>query len=230
MKKRWLSLLMATLMLGAAVSTACDTVKYEEQAPTYVSDKEFYIGMWIGVPSSIKEYNEQGGVVSSGAPLTEADYDYHYKLISEAGFNYVEPGINEYSEAYNMQVLKAAKKYNLHQYLNDFNINTLLLDKTQDESVVEEKLAKAAAKYLEYDSFAGLKIRDEPNFKEIAGYAQAKKRFDKVFGKDKIFYMNLVSSIAAPSALGSTYKEYVQEKKVRTCRGFPDGSDGKESA
>ena len=210
MKKKWFSLLMATLMLGAC--TACgDTVVYGEEAPTYVSDKEFYIGMWIGVPSSLKEYDDQGRLVSNGRLLTEEDYDYHYKLIADAGFNYVEPGLNEYTEAYNMQVLKAAQKYNLHQYLNDVNILNLLLDTTQDEEVVETKLTNFSQKYMAYDSFAGLKIRDEPNFSQIAGYAQAKKRFDKVFGKDKIFYMNLVSSIAAPSALGSSYQDYVKE-------------------
>ena len=107
MRKRGLAILMATLMLSAGAACS-DTVKYAEEAPTYTSDKEFYIGMWIGVPSSLKEYDEQGRLVSNGRVLTEEDYDYHYKLISEAGFNYVEPGISEYSQAYNMQILKAA--------------------------------------------------------------------------------------------------------------------------
>lgn len=210
MKKKWLAILLAAFML--VLGTACKReIQHGEEVPTYVSAKEFYIGMWIGVPSSIKVYDEEGRVVSNGTKLTEADFDYHYKLISEAGFNYVEPGLNEYGTTYNHRVLQMAQKYNVKQYLNDHAILALLLDKTQPEATVEAKLTELAAEYMEYDSFAGLKIRDEPSYNEIAGYAQAKVRFDKVFGKDKIFYMNLLSSIVAPGALGSTYQEYVKE-------------------
>ena len=158
MKNKWLAILLAGLTLGAC--TACDgeeTVKHGEEVPTYTSEKEFYIGMWIGVPNSIKEYDDEGRLVSNGTPLTEEDFDYHYKLISEAGFNYVEPGLNEYGATYNKKVLTAAEKYGLNQYLNDPEITNLLLDTTQSETVVEEKLKALAAKYLEYDSFAGLK-------------------------------------------------------------------------
>ena len=210
MKKRWLSLLLASLTLGVGV--ACDgTANYEEKAPTYASDKEFYIGMWVGVPSVLKTYDEDGRVIGTSAPLTEADYDNHYKLIFEAGFNYVEPGLNEFSEAYNIQILKAAQKYNLNQYLNDYEIRSLLLDTTQDEATVETKLNNLAAKYMAYDSFAGLKITDEPSFDRIASYSIGKQRFDKVFGEDKIFYINLLPVIAGPLAVTANYQDYIRE-------------------
>lgn len=208
MKKKWLALLLAGFIFAGC--SGGGEVTYGEAVPTYTSDKEFYIGMWVGVPNAIKEYDDESRVISQ-SPLSEEEFDNHYKLIAEAGFNYVEPGLNEYTYAYNMRALQAAQKYNLHQYLNDFEINALLLDDIQEEDVIESKLRTAAEKYLKYDSFAGLKIRDEPLYDEIAGYAHAKKRFDKVFGKDKIFYMNLLSSIVAPNRLGSTYQEYVKE-------------------
>ena len=177
-KKRVLSLLTAAVMLGACA--ACDgTAKYKEQLPTYVSDKEFYISMWVGVPSTLKTYDDDGRVIGSPTPLTEEDYDYHYKLISEAGFNYVEPGLGESGISYNLQLLKMAQKYNLNQYLNDNEIRTLLLDKTQNEVTVEARLRELALKYMVYDSFAGLKITDEPSFENIEPYAIGKQRFDK---------------------------------------------------
>ena len=209
-KGRWLSLCLASLVLGAGV--ACDsTANYQEKAPTYVSDKEFYISMWIGVPSVIKTYDEDGKVIGTSAPLTETDYDYHYKLISEAGFNYVEPGLGEYGLAYNLQLLKMAQKYNLNQYLNDVEINALLQDTMQSEATVDAKLRNLASKYMVYESFAGLKITDEPSFDRIADYAIGKKRFDKVFGEDKIYYMNLLPVIAGPLAVTANYQDYIRE-------------------
>ena len=210
MRKRWLSVLLAVLILGAC--TACgDAVEYGEKAPTYVSDKEFYISMWIGVPNVLKTYDEDGKVIDNGRPLTTEEFEYHYQLISEAGFNYVEPGLNEYSTSYNLRILELAQKYNLNQYLNDYEIRALLLDQTQNEATVEAKLTNLAAKYTEYDSFAGLKITDEPSFNDIASYSTAKKRFDKVFGKDKIFYINLLPVIAGPLAVTSDYQAYIKE-------------------
>ena len=209
-KKRVLSLLTAAVMLGACA--ACDgTAKYKEQLPTYVSDKEFYISMWVGVPSTLKTYDDDGRVIGSPTPLTEEDYDYHYKLISEAGFNYVEPGLGESGISYNLQLLKMAQKYNLNQYLNDNEIRTLLLDKTQNEVTVEARLRELALKYMVYDSFAGLKITDEPSFENIEPYAIGKQRFDKVFGKDKIYYINLLPIIAGPAAVTADYKGYIKE-------------------
>lgn len=208
-KQRGLSILLASLLLGTGV--ACDRVKYEEQAPTYVSDKEFYIGMWVGLPSVLKTYDDDGKVIGNPVPLADEDYDYHYKLISEAGFNYVEPGLNEYGVSYNLKILEYAQKYNLNQYIYDPEIRSLLLDKNQNEAVVEAQLTKLAAKYMAYDSFGGLKIIDEPSFDNIAPYAIGKQRFDKVFGKDKIYYMNLLPIIAGPAAVTANYKDYIRE-------------------
>ena len=209
-KGRWLSLLLASLTLGAGV--ACGgTENYAEKAPTYVSDKEFYISMWVGVPSVIKTYDEDGRVIGTSEPLTEEDYDYHYRLISEAGFNYVEPGLGEYGMAYNLQLLKSAQKYNLNQYLTDVEINALLRDTTQSEATVDSKLRNLAQKYMVYESFAGLKITDEPSFDHIQDYALGKQRFDRVFGEEKIYYMNLLPVIAGPSAVTGNYQDYIRE-------------------
>ena len=142
--RKWLALLLAGCTVLASAS--CGGDKHGEAVPTYTSDKEFYIGMWIGVPNAIKEYNDDGAVVNQGIPMSTEEFENHYKLIADAGFNYVEPGLNEYTTAYNIRALEAAQKYNLHQYLNDFEINALLLDEMQSEERIEAQLKDLATK------------------------------------------------------------------------------------
>ena len=74
----------------------------------------------------------------------------------------------------------------------------VLLDTTQSEGTVETQLAKAA-KYLADDSFAELKITDEPSFDKIASYSTAKQCFDKEVLCKKIVLKNL--------AKGNTFRE-----------------------
>ena len=77
----------------------------------------------------------------------------------------------------------------------------VLIDTTQSEGTVETQLAKAAAKYLADDSFAELKITDEPSFDKIASYSTAKQRFDKeveeTFKQKGIFILSGVLIILA---------------------------------
>jgi hypothetical protein len=80
----------------------------------------------------------------------------------------------------------------------------------QDDEVVEAKLREIGAKYMEYDSFGGLRIRDEPAINQIADYSLAKERFDKVFG-DRVFYMNLLPVIAGANVISNNYQDYIRE-------------------
>ncbi|MBO4940098.1 MAG: hypothetical protein J6D30_03620, partial [Clostridia bacterium] len=218
--KKVLPLLLAgTMLFGTAACTEpTQKPQYGEDVPTYETDEEFYIGMWIGVPSSMKTYDEETGVViDEGRALTDEEFDQHYKLIKEAGFNYVDPGYGETAPSYNERALAAAQKYGLHQYVHDNEINAWLMDDIRTDEEAETKLAQLAQRYTKYDSFAGLKIRDEPSIDQIADYSYAKKRFDKVFG-DKNFYINLFPVIAGSSLISADYKDYIKEyvKEINT--------------
>jgi hypothetical protein len=75
---------LALLLAGSTIFSmaACGGDKHGEAVPTYTSDKEFYIGMWVGVPSSMKTYDpDTGEVLSEGRPLTDEEFDNHYKLL-----------------------------------------------------------------------------------------------------------------------------------------------------
>ena len=218
-KKRIVPLLLATTtMLSMAACGGGGGTQYGEDVPTYTSDKEFYIGMWVGVPNSMKTYDpDTGNVIDEGRPLTDEEFDNHYKLIKEAGFNYATSGYGEASIAYNKRALAAAQKYGLKQYITDFEINSWLMNDVKEEEEIEAKLEQLAAQYTSYESFAGLHIKDEPAIYQIADYSDAKKRFDKVFG-DRTFYMNLFPIIAGSNVLGPDYKEYIKEytKEINT--------------
>lgn len=203
--------IFAVLLAFVILFAACGN-DYGEEVPEYETDEEFYIGMWIGVPNSIKTYDEETGeLISEGRALTEEEFDNHYRLIKEAGFNYVDPGYGEYSESYNRRALEAAEKWGLKQYINDFSINELLMNDLLDEEEVESRLQNLAQKYKGYSSFAGLKIKDEPTFTQISQYVTAKQRFDKVFGTDKIFYINLLPVIAGVDRVSNSYSEYIKK-------------------
>ncbi|MBQ9710232.1 MAG: hypothetical protein IJV67_06405 [Clostridia bacterium] len=218
MKRRIISFVLLVMLVFSLA--ACNNKKkpqYGEEVPTYVSDKEYHIGMWVGVPNAIREYDENGYAIGDGRTLTDEEFDNHYKLIKEAGFNYVDSGYGEYAPSYNIRALKAAQKYGLNQYIGDLNLSSWLMNDVQDEDVVLQKIEELSADYMQYSSFAGLRIRDEPAFHEIEGYQIAKERFDKVFG-DRTFYINLLPVIASTSSITSDYKSYIKEyvKKINT--------------
>lgn len=216
MKRLFAILLSFALVFSISACKPADNssskIEYGEDVPEYESDKSFYIGMWIGVPDSVKEYDDNGGVVPGSIKrLTDEQFDNQYKLIKEAGFNYAEGGYAETSEAYNLRALKAAEKYGIKQYVQSNELNAILLNNNLSDEDAVNQLKIAAEKYTSFSSFAGLKIRDEPAKSEIKNYANAKARFDKAFGKDKIFYMNLLPVIADAASIGTDYKAYIKE-------------------
>ena len=212
-KKKIMPLLLASGMIfsTAACGDKSSESKYGEEVPVYTSDEVFYIGTWVGVPNTLKKYNEETGeVIDNGRALTDEEFDYHYKLLKDGGFTHVDPGYGESSLAYNQRALAAAEKYGLNQYVTDFEINSWLMDDIKDDAEVETKLTELSQRYMGYKSFAGLRIKDEPSIDQISSYSYAKKRFDKVFG-DKTFYMNLFPVIAGPQMVSADYKDYIKE-------------------
>lgn len=86
--KRFLTVLLCfiTVFCAASCNGKDSSVTYGEEVPVYTSDKQFYIGMWIGVPDSVKSYTSEGTVVpGSTRRLTDEEFDEQYKFIKEAG-------------------------------------------------------------------------------------------------------------------------------------------------
>ncbi len=212
MKKRLIAILLCGVMaLGFG---GCGTKKvkkeYKEEVPVYTTDKEFYLGMWIGVPTQI-----------NGTPMSDKKYDDNFRYIKEAGFNYIEGGYGEISVKANQRALAAAEKYDLNMLVWDSTIKAELLNAgKEDEDAIRQVKYLSEQRYDSYKSFAGLKIVDEPLYSQISGYSIAKRRFDAVYGEDtdKVFYMNLLPVIAGMEAVTADYKEYIREyvRKINT--------------
>lgn len=218
MKKFLLVLLVCAFLLGAygctdsGTGTGGETIQWTEEEPTYTSDQEFMIGMWVGVPNSIREYDPDTGEAIQGSEKRISDEDFlkYYQDIAASGINMAYPGYGESSQDYNTRALDAAAEVGIKQLIDDPVVEALLMNDMLSEEEIIAQIEEAAAYYKDHEAFAGLMIRDEPALNEIANYANAKKIFDKVF-PGKIFYINLLPVIASVSALGPDYSAYIKE-------------------
>lgn len=188
------------------------TIPWTEEEPTYTSDREFMIGMWVGVPNSIREYDPDTGEVIEGSEKRISDEDFlqYYRDIADSGISMAYPGYGESSQDYNTRALNAAKEVGIKQLISDPNVTALLMNDMLSEEEIISQIEEAAAYYKDHEAFAGLMIRDEPALNEIGAYQYAKEIFDKVF-PGKIFYINLLPVIASVSALGPDYSAYIKE-------------------
>ncbi len=213
MKKCLLIALTCVLLFTAfACNKGGGTMEWTEEEPIYQSNREFMIGMWVGVPDSIKEYDPDTGEVIKGSEKRISDEDFlkYYQEIADSGINMAYPGYGESSREYNLRALNAAKSVGIKQLISDPTVTALLMNDMLSEEQVIAQIEEAASYYKDHEAFAGLMIRDEPALNEIANYQIAKEIFDKVF-PGKIFYINLLPVIASVSALGGDYTAYIQE-------------------
>lgn len=206
-------LLLALSFLMVLSVFACNgSPKWTEEEPTYTTDREFTIGMWVGVPNSINEYDPETGEVVAGSQKRISDEDFlkYYRDIAESGINLAYPGYGESSQDYNTRALNAAKEVGIKQLISDPTVTALLMNDMLSEEQIIAQVREAAAYYIDHEAFAGLMIRDEPAFNEIGNYQAAKEIFDKVF-PGKYFYINLLPVIASVSAIGDNYTNYIKE-------------------
>lgn len=63
---------------------------------------------------------------------------------------------------------------------------------TEDQKAeIDKKYEKSLKKYCDHPAFAGVCFIDEPGMESFKGIKRAKDMFEKVCGKDKVFYVNL---------------------------------------
>ncbi len=194
---------------GSDAGESSESITYNGVVPEYFSDDEFYIGMWVGPPTEFVEYDEDKKPVSTRA-VTDEDYERHYKLIKEAGFGYVDCGLGQTSESYYIKMLPFAEKYGLKQYVYDGTVNRLLSDAEAEDEILVRDVKKALAKYTKYSSFAGLRIKDEPSYNEIAAFGRGSKIFKQAC-PGAYYYINLFPTYASPSLINNDYVSYIKK-------------------
>lgn len=186
-------------------------------APEFTAQGEFYMGMWIGVPNTIGEYDGDGKLIAGTLrPVTDDEFLGFYQDIKGSGINVAYPGYGERSKAYNLRALTAAQAVGIKQLIEDTSIKDYLqdsyqkfLDGIREEQTIVNQLKSLAADYLSFDSLYGFMLKDEPSVYEYAYLSFAQEMTEKAF-PGKIGYINLFPVIGGPHQFGNvTYEEYL---------------------
>jgi hypothetical protein len=190
-------------------------------------DKAYTVGMWIGVPDMMYQYDPVTGnrIQDSGVVITEADFLNYYRDIANSGINLAFPGYGEKSGAYNIRALTAAKEVGIKQLIEDATLKTrlfeayeLIAEGIKTEAAIVAEVSAIIAPYLACESLAGFMIMDEPSvlLYDQLGCAQ---RIMAAAAPDKLFYVNLFPVIAgATQTKAQNYTEYINGylDKVKT--------------
>ena len=83
--KKIMLFVLTFAMLFAVFGCADNGIPWTEEEPAYTSDREFMIGMWVGVPNSIREYDPDTGEVIEGSEKRISDEDFlqYYRDIEQ---------------------------------------------------------------------------------------------------------------------------------------------------
>ncbi|MCI6733869.1 MAG: hypothetical protein MR437_02195 [Clostridiales bacterium] len=160
------------------------------------------IGSWSGIP----EYNL----------LKKNDDEFlekQFEMLAESGIELSPVPICHASEEFRLKTLELAQKNGLKQLIEDYEMSVFLKTLKNRPSVTEEKavglILEYSRKYLEYESFAGYFIADEPSIEEAANLVYASRIFKKAL-PGKLFYFNLFPQYALPSCLKTdSYDDYI---------------------
>ena len=159
------------------------------------------IGSWSGIP----EYNL----------LKKNDDEFleeQFKMLAESGVELSPVPVCCASEEFRLKTLELAQKNGLKQLVEDCEMSVFLKTLKNRPSVTEEKavglIREYSRKYLEYESFAGYFIADEPSVEEAANLVYASTIFKKAL-PDKLFYFNLFPQYALPSCLKTEARQSV---------------------
>lgn len=210
--KKAISLIICACMLsvGASCGGTNGGKGITEAVPEYSSDKNFMLGMWIGVPDSLKTYDGETGKVLGSTPVSDEDFLRHYRDMKEAGFTVADAGYGESTREYNVRALNAAKEAGMGQLISDRTVlNYLMSDTLSDEQIIE-KVTAASAYFKDHEAFWGLRVRDEPQYHEIPMYQHAQELFRKIF-PGKIFYVNLLPIVSSKESVTSDYGSYIKQ-------------------
>ncbi len=201
--------------------------------PTYTSDEQYEIGMWVGISDKLVTYDEDGQKVSSRM-LTDEEFLEKYREIAEAGFNIAFPGYDVMNDggSYNLKALAAAKEVGIKHVIADGRLKTTLLQaktlvdsgvKTEAEMVADVKEIIKPYVESEYASaLYGFMIQDEPDASKFDSLGFAEKIFEQA-APGLMFYVNLFPVIAGGVQLSGTsdpipYDSYLSQyfSKIKT--------------
>ena len=227
MKKRLISWLcvLTTVCSFVGFSSGCKdeakwfmstTAEYTETEkgtplPVYSRTYEFLGGsdvMPIGTYSGPASARSVGGVSVDSFITPEK-----FELIKATGVNFFSSTVDGAKDWNNMKrMLELGEEYGIGVFATDSSIGGL-----QNTNVMTTELLNTRVqKYLDYDSFLGAELRDEPNaehMKELKKTLAAWRESDLLDGYD--MYYNALPDYATPDQLSGTLEQMEYEKYAR---------------
>lgn len=227
--KKLLSMCLAFLLTFGFAGCTEETVT----PPTYTSDEQYEIGMWVGISDKLVTYDENGQKVDSRT-MSDEEFLEKYRDIAESGINIAFPGYDVMNNggAYNLKALAAAKEVGIKQIIADGQLKSTLLQaktlvdtgvKTEAQLVEDVKAILKPYVESEYASaLYGFMIQDEPDATKFDALGYGETIF-KQAAPDLMFYVNLFPVIAGGAQLSGTsspitYDAYLSQyfNKIKT--------------
>lgn len=146
--------------------------------------------------------------------------DEYFKIISEAGVNFISYSITDYKETPQLviKMLQLAEKYNIGVFVRD----TEITNNADGENMTTSEMSERINNYSNYPAFCGVYVVDEPTLpgytpsagtKDIDRYVPILESLDKL---DIVSYTNLFPTYIAPEKLDE-YPNYV-ETFLKSCK------------
>lgn len=220
--KKIIAAIIAVLMLfsfaACGQSAKPDVVKDNEllsdgEKLTYVSDKEFLMYPYGGVPGKLRIYDKNGGIVEDNIPISDEDLEKYYKQIKDAGMNMASGGYINMTYSDYLRGLKVCEKIGLKMMVYDQPLVTLLMNDKMSDAVVIDQVFSDYSDMLASPAFAGISVWDEPSVSQLGTFKVALERWKMIcdtIGEEKIFYINLFPSIAFSSSTYGTFEDYIK--------------------
>lgn len=188
---------------ATSVSESSESGGENAEKPTYSGINKLRIGMWSGVPTEI-----------DGRELTDEELLGYYRDLAASGITVASSAILYNSKEYNLRVLAAAEEVGIKQLIQDNSVTNVLFDVNGDQGDKEQKKSKLlalSADYLEFDSFEGYFVTDEPSRNYFDALGEGCEILKEAL-PDVAFYVNLLPDYASTAQLGNvTYRDYIDE-------------------
>ena len=182
----------------------------KETLPDYLEqdEKEFNIGMWVGIPEQRSILDEYDRVTGTEAWTQEA-FEEQYRWIAEAGFTIASSPTGISSPAHILRSLDAAEKAGIKRLVWDERVKTVLLNTMISDKEAIQQARRIMAEYSDHPAFCGNMITDEPQMREYDALGVGARRYKEAF-PDKMYYLNLFPVVATSEQLGTdSYDTYL---------------------
>ena len=202
------------------IGSSGGTVKLSDYKTCYsYSSVSDFISEKITFPShrnwSVYWNVNEGGDLQFGDNVIYSEFDFFYDGLTMRIGAWNEPANITVSEYMNMKALGINRVFLVRQHTEEEIFRILDICDGLGIEVIVSAVCNSNILYnkslLNYRSFKGVLIQDEPNYNEIAALANKISWFEQLFGTDKLFYVNLFNDPtgSADKLNGHTYQEYV---------------------